>query len=167
MSEDKREKIMGYFREIRLGAFRRVYDEVLTRCLKAKKGPEDFLLDLLEQEIAARRVSALKSRTKNAKFPQIKDLDTFDFGESTVDEIMIRHLYEGDFLRENKNIVFMGGSGTGKTHLATSIGINLIRKGRKIKFWNLVDLVNELEKEKEQGRAGDIMRKMSRFSVIG
>jgi DNA replication protein DnaC len=166
MSEDKREKIMGYFREIRLGAFRRVYDEVLTRCLKAKKGPEDFLLDLLEQEIAARRVSALKSRTKNAKFPQIKDLDAFDFGESTVNEIMIRHLYEGDFLRENKNIVFMGGSGTGKTHLATSIGMNLIRKGHKVRFWNLVDLVNELEKEKEQGKAGDIMRKMSRFSVM-
>ena len=166
MSEDKREKIMGYFREIRLGAFRRVYDEVLTRCLKAKKGPEDFLLDLLEQEIVARRVSALRSRTKNAKFPQIKDLDTFDFGESTVNEIMIRHLYEGDFLREKKNIVFMGGSGTGKTHLATSIGMNLIRKGCKVKFWNLVDLVNELEKEKEQGRAGDIMRKMSRFSVM-
>ena len=166
MSEDKREKIMGYFREIRLGAFRRVYDEVLTRCLKAKKGPEDFLLDLLEQEIAARRVSALKNRTKNAKFPQIKDLDTFDFGESTVNEIMIRHLYEGNFLRKNKNIVFMGGSGTGKTHLATSIGMNLIRKGFKVKFWNLVDLVNELEKEKEQGRAGDIMRKMSRFSAM-
>ena len=116
MSEDKREKIMGYFREIRLGAFRRVYDEVLTRCLKAKKGPEDFLLDLLEQEIAARRVSALKSRTKNARFPQIKDLDTFDFGESTVNEIMIRHLYEGDFLREKKNIVFMGGSLCGAPH---------------------------------------------------
>ena len=105
-------------------------------------------------------------RPKNAKFPQIKDLDAFDFGESTVNEIMIRHLYEGDFLREKKNIVFMGGSGTGKTHLATSIGMNFIRKGHKVRFWNLVDLVNELEKEKEQGRAGDIMRKMSRFSVM-
>ena len=77
MNEDRREKIMGYLKETRLGAFRRVYDEVLTKCLKARKGPEEFLLDLLEQEIAARRVSALKNRTKNAKFPQVKDLDSF------------------------------------------------------------------------------------------
>ena len=56
MNEDRREKIMEYLRETRLGTFRRVYDEVLTKCLKARKGPEEFLLDLLEQEIAARRV---------------------------------------------------------------------------------------------------------------
>ncbi len=166
MNEDRREKIMEYLKETRLGAFRRVYDEVLTKCLKARKGPEEFLLDLLEQEIAARRASALKNRTKNAKFPQIKDLDSFNFTESAVDEAMIRHLYEGDFLREKKNIVFMGGSGTGKTHLATSIGLSLIRKGQKVKFWNLIDLVNELEKEKEQGRAGEIMHKMSKFSLM-
>jgi len=166
MSEDKRERIMGYLKEIKLAAFRRVYDEVLTNCLKARKGPEDFLLDLLEQEIAARRISALKNRTKNARFPQIKDLDTFCFKESAVDEAMLKHLYEGDFLRESKNIVFMGGSGTGKTHLATSIGINLIRKGKKVRFWNLIDLVNELEKEKEQGKAGEIMHRMNRFSLI-
>ncbi len=166
MHEERREKIMEYLKEIKLGAFRRVYDEVLTKCLKGRKGPEEFLLELLEQEVAARKASALRNRTKNAKFPQVKDLDTFDFSESAVDEIMMRHLYEGDFLNENKNIVFMGGSGTGKTHLATSIGLNLIRKGSKVRFWNLIDLVNELEKEKEQGRAGEIMRKMSRFSLI-
>ena len=83
-----------------------------------------------------------------------------------MDEAMIRHLYEGSLFQETKNIVFMGGSGTGKTHLATSIGLSLTRKGHKVKFWNLIDLVNELEKEKEQGRAGEIMRKMSRFSVM-
>ena len=166
MNGDKREKIMECLKEMKLRAFRQVYDEVLTKCLKARKGPEDFLLDLLKQEVASRRASALKNRIKNAKFPQVKDLDTFDFGESAVDEAMIRHLYEGGLFEETKNIVFMGGSGTGKTHLATSIGLSLTRKGHKVKFWNLIDLVNELEKEKEQGRAGDIMRKMNRFSVM-
>ena len=166
MSKDKRERIMECLKEIRLAAFRRVYDEVLTNCLKARKGPEDFLLNLLEQEMAARRTSALKTRTKNARFPQIKDLDNFDFAESDADETVIRGLYEGDFVKDHKNVVFMGGSGTGKTHLATSIGLSLIRQGHKVRFWNLVDLVNELEKEKEQARAGEMMRKMNRFSVI-
>lgn len=163
---DKREKIMEYLKEMKLGGFRRVYDEVLNRCLKAKKGHEDFILELLEQEVATRRISALKNRIQLAKFPQIKDLDTFDFTESHVDETMIRHLYEGDILNNRKNIIFMGGSGTGKTHLASSIGLNIIRKGHKVKFWNLIDLVNELEKEKEEGRAGNMVQKMSKFSLM-
>jgi len=149
-----------------LGAFRRVYDEVLVRCLKAKKGQEDFLLELLEQEIAARRASALKMRIKRAKFPQLKDLDAFDFKESTVDEVTIRYLYDGGVIKDKKNVIFMGGSGTGKTHLASSIGLSLIRRGCKVKFWNLVDLVNELEKEKEEGKAGYIAQKMSKFSLV-
>jgi DNA replication protein DnaC len=166
MSENRREKIMESLRELRLSAFRRVYDEVLDRCIRGKKGPEEFLAELLEQEISSRRTSALRNRIKNAKFPQIKDLDNFQFAESKVDEVTIRHLYEGDFIKEHKNIVFMGGSGTGKTHLATSIGLNLIRIGHKVKFWNLVDLVNELEKEKEQGKTGDIMKRTNNFTLI-
>jgi len=166
MTGSKREKIMEYLKQIRLSGFRRVYDEVLTRCISGRKGPEEFLQELLEQEVAQRQSSALKSRIKNARFPQVKDLDTFNFKESKVDETTIRHMYDGDFIKEYKNTVFMGGSGTGKTHLATSIGLSLVRQGYKVRFWNLVDLVNELEKEKEIGRAGEIARKMNSFSLI-
>lgn len=166
MNENRREKIMESLKELRLASFRRVYDEVLDRCIRGKKSPEDFLSELLEQEIASRRTSALRTRIKNAKFPQVKDLDNFQFAESKVDEVTIRHLYEGGFIAEHKNIVFMGASGTGKTHLATSICLNLIRKGFKVRFWNLVDLVNELEKEKEQGKTGDLMKKTNCFSVV-
>jgi DNA replication protein DnaC len=166
MNENRREKIMESLKELRLAAFRRVYDEVLDRCIRGKKSPEDFLAELLEQEISSRRTSALRTRIKKAKFPQIKDLDNFQFAESKVDEVTIRHMYEGGFIAEHKNIVFMGASGTGKTHLATSIGLNLTRKGYKVRFWNLVDLVNELEKEKEQGKTGDLMKKMNVYSLV-
>lgn len=166
MSETKREKIIEYLKELRLAAFRRVYDEVIDRCIKGRKGPEEFLLELLEQEITARKTSALRNRIKKARFPQIKDLDTFNFNESPIDEVTVRHLYDGDFLKDNKNIVFMGGSGTGKTHLAISIGLNLIRQGCKVRFWNLVDLANELEKEKDQGRTGETNKKIKGYSLI-
>lgn len=166
MSESKREKIMEQLKELRLSAFRRVYDEVLDRSIRGKRGPDEFLAELLEQEIASRRTSALKNRIKNAKFPQIKDLDNFLFDESGVDEVTIRHLYDGGFIKESKNIVFMGASGTGKTHLAVSIAMNLIRQSHKVRFWNLVDLVNALEKEKEQGRVGDLAKKMNAYSLI-
>jgi len=166
MLESKREKIMNHLKEVRLRTFRRLYDEVLSRCLKTRKGPDDFLLELLEQEVHSRRASALKNRIKKAKFPQLKDLDTFEFEESPVDEVTIRHLYDGDFLQEHSNIIFTGGSGTGKTHLISSIGLNIIRKGHRIRFWNLVDLVNELEREKNESRAGELARKMSWDSLI-
>jgi DNA replication protein DnaC len=168
---NRREKIMEYLKEMRLSGARRVYDEVLNRCVKAKKSPEDFLFGLLEQEVSARRVSALKNRIKNAAFPQVKDLDAFDFSESAVDETLIRSLYEGESLRGKnliapKNVIFMGGSGTGKTHLASAIGLSMIRKGHKVKFWNLTDLVNALEKEKNEGEPGVIARKMSKFKLM-
>ena len=166
MNGSKREKLMEYLKEAKLAGFRKVYDEVLNRCMKGKKGYEEFLIELLEQEIAQRRSSALKNRIKRARFPQVKDLDTFNFGESSVDEVTIRHLHEGEFLKEKKNVIFMGGSGTGKTHMATSIGMSLVRKGYKVKFWNLVDLVNELEAEKEQGRTGAIARKLKYYSLV-
>jgi len=166
MSESRRDRTMEHLRWLKLGAVRRVYDEVLDRTLKGRKGPEDFLGELLDQEIAARKVSALNTRLKKARLPQIKDLDVFKFEEATVEESVVRRLYEGDFVREKKNVVFMGGSGTGKTHLATSIGVNLIRQGHKVRFWNLVDLVNELEQEKEQHRTGSTQRKLKGYSLV-
>ena len=138
----------------------------MTKAQKGKRGHDEFLLELLEQEVASRKVSALKNRIKLSKMAQLKDLDTYDFAESSVDESVVRHLYDGGFLSEYKNVVFMGGSGTGKTHLAISIGMNLIRQGYKVRFWNLVDLVNELEKEKAQGRSGDLKKKMSKYAAI-
>jgi len=166
MSESKRDRIIGYFKQLHLGAMRRVYDEVLERTIKARKGPDEFLYELFEQEIASRKVSALNTRIKNAKFPQIKELENFAFNESRVDEAMVKRLHDGEFVKEHKNIVFMGGSGTGKTHLAISIAMSLIRQGCKVKFWNLVDLVNELEKEKDSGKTGGIQRKMKQFSLV-
>jgi len=166
MTESRREKTMASLKGLKLGAVRRMYDEVLERNLKGRKGPEEFLGELLDQEIASRKVSALNNRIINAKMPQVKDLDVFKFDEAAVDESVVRRLYDGEFIKEKKNVVFMGASGTGKTHLATSIGLNLIRQGHKVRFWNLVDLVNELEVEKEQNKTGSLQRRMKAFSVI-
>jgi len=166
MNESRRDKTMANLKYLKLGAVRRMYDEVLERNLKGRKGPEEFLGELLDQEIASRKVSALNNRIINAKMPQVKDLDVFKFDEAAVDESVVRRLYDGEFIKEKKNVVFMGASGTGKTHLATSIGLNLIRQGHKVRFWNLVDLVNELEVEKEQNKTGSLQRRMKAFSVI-
>lgn len=166
MTESRRDKTIEHLKALKLGGMRRVYDEVLDRTLKSRKGPEEFLGELLDQEVAARKVSALNTRIIKSRLPQLKDLDTFNFEESTVDLSVVKQLYGGDFIREKKNVVFMGGSGTGKTHLAISIGINLIRQGHKVRFWNLVDLVNELEREKEEHKPGGVQRKLKGYSLV-
>jgi DNA replication protein DnaC len=166
MNTSKREQIINLMRELRLGTCRKVYDEVLNYAVRGQKSHEEFLINLFTQEVQARKVSALKTRIKRATFPQIKDLDSFQFTESFMNEVQIRHLYECEFINNNYNIIFMGSSGTGKTHVASSIGYSAVHKGYKVKFWNLVDLVNMLEKEKESGSTGDIIRKSEKFDLI-
>src|ERR1035437_1207324 len=100
MSESRRDRTMAHLKVLKLGATRRMYDEVLDRTLKSRKGPEEFLGELLDQEVAARKVSALNTRIIKSRLPQLKDLDTFKFEESTVDLSVVKQLYDGDFIRE-------------------------------------------------------------------
>jgi DNA replication protein DnaC len=86
MTDSRRDKTMQNLKGLKLGAVRRMYDEVLDRNLKGRKGPEEFLGELLDQEVASRKVSALNNRIKKAKLPQVKDLDVYKFEESSVDE---------------------------------------------------------------------------------
>jgi len=164
--KSRREAILDMFKTVRLGACRRVYDEILDQCNSERKSPQEFLYSLLKHECEIRKDTALKQRIKAARFPQIKDLDSFCFEGSQVEETTIRTLYEADFLAKPSNVIFMGGSGTGKTHLATSIGLSAVHKGKHVKFYNLVDLVNLLEKEKEDGRAGMLFQKLRKVSLI-
>jgi DNA replication protein DnaC len=101
-----------------------------------------------------------------AKFPVDKDLDRFDFTVSPVNEMQVRHLYDGTFLADNTNIIMVGGTGTGKTHLAIAIARQSIRNGRKARFFNVLDLVNQLEQEKLDNRGGRLAEHMTRHDLV-
>jgi DNA replication protein DnaC len=96
----------------------------------------------------------------------MKDLDSFRFADAAVDEPQIRSLYEGDFLEQGVNLIFVGGTGTGKTHLAIAIAANLVRKGSRVRFYNLVDLANDLEQEKLAGNGGKLIGRLLRFDLV-
>ena len=90
---------------------------------------------------------------KAARFPNYRDLAGFDFASSEVNEALARQLHRCEFLEDAHNIVLVGGPGTGKTHLATAIGVQAIEHHRKrVRFFSTVELVNALEQEKNQGR---------------
>lgn len=161
-----RNDIMELMEKLKLRGMQSVYDEVLSNGRKSKSTPEKIILELLKAEAAERYIRSIRYRMGQARFPALKDIDGFDFKGVSVDENQIRSMYQGDFLEEHTNLIFVGGTGTGKTHLAIAIAAQAIRNGNKSKFYNLVDLANELEQEKLAGFAGRITARLLRFDLV-
>jgi DNA replication protein DnaC len=161
-----RDRIVEAMDTLKLHGMRSSLDETLAAGAKQKSTPEKVLLELLSAELAERRVRSIRYRMGLAKFPMEKDLDSFDFAASPVDEAQIRSLYEGRFLRERSNVIFVGGTGTGKTHLAIAIARQAVRNGLRGRFFNLLDLVNQLEQEKLANRGGRLAENLARLDLV-
>jgi DNA replication protein DnaC len=161
-----RNEVLELMEALKLRGMREVYDELLVNGRKQRAIPEKLILELLKAEAAERRLRSIRYRLGQARFPVAKDLDTFKFTESAVDEPQIRSLYEGSFLEERSNLIFVGGTGTGKTHLSIAIAANLVRQGSRARFYNLVDLANDLEQENLAGRGGRLTASLSRFNLV-
>ena len=126
-----------------------------------------ILSQLLKAEMAEREVRSIAYHTKAARFPAYKDLATFDFAASEVNEATIRQLHQGDFTNRADNVVLIGGPGTGKTHLATALGVQAIEHSRKkVRFYSTVDLVNLLEQEKTANKAGHLAESLLRLDLV-
>lgn len=151
---------------LHLYGMRSALDETLASGIKAHHTPERILLDLLEAELAERTARSIKYRLGVAKFPVDKDLDSFEFTASPVNESQVRTLYSGSFVSTRSNVLLVGGTGTGKTHLAIAIARNLIKKGMRGRYFNMVDLVNQLEAEKLCGRGGKLAESLVRLDLV-
>ena len=122
---------------------------------------------LLQAEDADRAMRSIAHQMKSARFPMHRDLAGFDFAVSQVDQRLIKKLADLSFTQDAQNVVLVGGPGTGKTHLATALGISgLTRHGKRVRFYSTVDLVNALEQEKTQGRAGRIAMSLVRMDLV-
>lgn len=131
-----------------------------------KLAPTMWLAQLLQAEMADRQARSYEYQLRLARFPVPRDLDSFDFKESVVNETQLRQLYAGDYLTTARNIVFVGGTGTGKSHLATALARNVILQGHRARFYSVVDLVNQLDAEKRTGRAGQLANRLLNQDVI-
>lgn len=122
---------------------------------------------MLRAEAADRAARSVNNQMSAAKFPVHRDLAGFDFEASPVDRKLVLQLAETGFTDAAHNVVFVGGPGTGKSHLATAIGVAAITQhGKRVRFYSTVDLVNALEQEKAQGRAGRIAASMLRLDIV-
>jgi len=124
------------------------------------------LKQLIEAETVERRVRSIQYQMRIAKFPHHKDFATFDYGASAVKKPEIEQLCTGQFTTDTHNLILVGGTGTGKTHIAIALGTTLINHGRKARFHNAVDLINALIKEQAEGNAGKIIRQLSQMDCV-
>ena len=126
-----------------------------------------ILSQLLKAELAEREVRSVAYQIKAARFPAYKDLTGFDFASSEVAEALVRQLHAGEFMAGAHNVVLIGGPGTGKTHIATALGVQAVEHHRKkVRFFATVDLVNALEQEKAMNKAGQLADRLSKLDLV-
>ena len=161
-----RDSVMGLMKSLKFVAIPKAYDEVLATARKRKQTTETVIEQLFEIEVSERQARSIRYRMTQARFPASKDLDSFEFDKLSVEETQIKSLYGGDFIEEHRNIVFVGGTGTGKTHLATAIASQAVRSGYRAKFFSLVDLANQLEQEKLNGKGGRLADRLAKYTEL-
>jgi DNA replication protein DnaC len=128
--------------------------------------PEVWLDRLIAAEQADRQARSLNYQLKAARFPIHRDLMNFDWQETPLQQARIEQLATGSFMDQAYNLILVGGTGTGKTHLATALGIAAIHQSKRVRFYNAVDLVNRLDKEKQQGKAGNLAKQLTFMDAV-
>ncbi|HET7448698.1 MAG TPA: IS21-like element helper ATPase IstB [Methyloceanibacter sp.] len=156
-------ELMG---KLQLYGMKAAFDQIMAIALKRQHEPSRILGDLLKAEISEKQARSIKYQLSIAKLPTAKDLDAFQFEGTPINVTLVRDLAGGDFLASERNIVLVGGTGTGKTHLAVAIARSCIRSGARGRFYNVVDLVNRLEAEARSSRHGRLADQLTRMDFI-
>lgn len=162
----ERHEILEMMGELKLAGMRAAFDEVLADGLKRQHPVRRIVGDLLRAEIAEKQTRSIKYQLAIARLPLAKDLAQFTFTDTPVNEALVRDLATGAFLAEQRNAVLVGGTGTGKSHLAIAIAHSCIRDGARVRFYTVVDLVNRLEAEARGGRQGRIADHLARLDLV-
>jgi DNA replication protein DnaC len=162
----ERTQVLDLMGTLKLYGMRGAYDEVMATGIKRQHEPPKIVGDLLTAEIAEKQARSIKYQLTVAKLPLAKDIEDFDFDGTPVNEALIRDLANGTFLADQRNAVLIGGTGTGKSHLAIAIARALIRNGSRGRFFNVVDLVNRLETEHRVGKQGRIADYLTRLDFV-
>ena len=137
----ERHDVLAMMTALKLAGMRAAYDDILADGLKRRHPVQQIIGTLLQTEVADKQARSIKYQMTSARLPTAKELADFDFAASPVNEPLIQELAGGDFLESKRNIVLVGGTGTGKTHLAVAIARACIRKGARGRCYNVVDLV--------------------------
>ena len=156
-----------HLRELKLSSMLKHYPALVRQAKAEGLEYEEFLLSLTEIELKIREENRLKRRLKEARFPLLKTIEDFDFEAAPgLDRRLIRELVTGEYIAQHRNIIFLGKSGTGKTHLAIGLGIEACRQGIRTRFVTACGLVNELIESRGQTVLSRTINKYARYSLL-
>lgn len=162
----ERHEIIDLMVELKLAGMRHAYDEVIADGIKRQHPVQQIVGELLKAEIAEKHARSIKYQMTASKLPLAKEIDGFEFTGTPINEGLVRDLATGAFLASQRNIVLVGGTGSGKSHLSIAIARNCIRGGARARFYNTTDLVNRLELETHQGSVGKLAEHLSRLDLL-
>jgi DNA replication protein DnaC len=162
----ERTQIFDLMAELKLYGMKAAFDEIMATAIKRQHEPQRIVGDLLTAEISEKQARSIKYQLTIAKLPLAKDIDDFQFDGTPINQTLVNDLAGGGFIAQQRNVVLVGGTGTGKTHLAIAIARSCIRDGARGRFYNVVDLVNRLETETRNGRQGRLAEHLTRMDFI-
>lgn len=161
------EAVRGLCRALKMPGLGRHLDALQRDAAAQSMTALDILETALSTEMSSREASSVKLRIRDARFPDLLTLDTFDFDEATgIDKAQVLSLARGSFVDDRQNIVFVGPVGTGKTHLATALGIEAARRRHRVSWFRAADLVRTLIEAKEARELGRLERRLARSRVL-
>jgi DNA replication protein DnaC len=154
-------------RQLKMPGAAREFEALARQAREEKWSFEDYLHEVLSVEISSRRDSAIAQRLRDARFPEMKTLDQFDFGVSEgIDATQIAELARGDWLKRAENVLLAGPIGTGKTHLAIALGIEAARQRQRVFFTRAADLVRTLVESRDARELGRLQRRLDRVDLL-
>jgi len=162
----ERSQLFDLMSQLQLYGMKAAFDEIMATAVKRQHEPQRIIGDLLLAEVSEKKARSIKYQLTIAKLPLAKDLEGLRFEGTPINETLVRELAGGAFLAQQRNAVLVGGTGTGKTHLAIAIARSCIRAGARGRFYNVVDLVNRLESEARNGRQGRLADQLTRMDFV-
>ena len=156
-----------HLKQLRLPTFLREYDKVARQCAAESVDYPRYLLRLTEQELLDRERRATERRIHQARFPVVKSLDTFEFlAIPAVNKALVLELARCEFLQRRENVLLLGNSGTGKTHLALALGLSACQRGHRVRFTTAAAMVHELMEAKDEKRLLRYQKQMAGYELL-
>ena len=156
-----------HLKQLRLPTFLREYDKVARQCAAESADYPRYLLRLAEMELLDRERRATERRIHQARFPVVKSLDTFEFmALPSVNKALVLELARCEFLLRRENVLLLGNSGTGKTHLALALGLSACQRGHRVRFATAAAMVHELLEAKDEKRLLRYQKQMASYELL-
>jgi len=156
-----------HLKELKLPTFLKEYDKVASRCAAEGVDHPDYLLRLSELELIDRNHRMVERRIKEARFPTVKSLDTFDFlAIPSLNKALVLELARCEYIDRKDNVIALGNSGTGKTHVALGLGLAACQRGLSVGFTTAAALVHELIEARDERRLLNLQRKLARLKLL-